>query len=137
MIAKISMFVICIEETIYLLLYSLYDCIFNGKLHFFLYSVTLRKNCPYSEFSCSACTRIRTEYGGYEVSFRIQSECAKIRTRKTLNTDTFHAVQVFIEHHWGLLLSLLLSFIPDFFQNVVLLQKLSSRSIFTQILVGI
>ena len=26
------------------------------------------------------------------VSFRIQSECGKIRTRKTPNTDTFHAV---------------------------------------------
>ena len=29
----------------------------------------------------------------YEVSLRIQSECWKIRTRKTPNTDTFHAVQ--------------------------------------------
>ena len=28
----------------------------------------------------------------YGVSLRIQSECGKIRTRKTLNTDTFHAV---------------------------------------------
>ena len=27
------------------------------------------------------------------VSLRIQSECGKIRTRKTPNTDTFHAVQ--------------------------------------------
>ena len=26
------------------------------------------------------------------VSFRIQSECGKIRTRKTQNNDTFHAV---------------------------------------------
>ena len=30
----------------------------------------------------------------YSVSFRTQSECDKIRTRKTLNTDTFHAVSV-------------------------------------------
>ena len=29
---------------------------------------------------------------GYSVSLRIQSECGKIRTRKTSNTDTFHAV---------------------------------------------
>ena len=29
----------------------------------------------------------------YGVSFRIQSEFGKIRTRKTLNTDTFHAVK--------------------------------------------
>ena len=28
----------------------------------------------------------------YSVSFRIQSECGKIRTRKTPNTDTFHIV---------------------------------------------
>ena len=28
----------------------------------------------------------------YSVSLRIQSECGKIRTRKTLNTETFHAV---------------------------------------------
>ena len=33
---------------------------------------TLRENCPYSEF--------------------YWSECGKIRTRKTLNTQTFHAV---------------------------------------------
>ena len=29
---------------------------------------------------------------GYGVSFRIQSECGKIQTSKTPNTDTFHAV---------------------------------------------
>ena len=28
----------------------------------------------------------------YRVSFRIMSKCGKIRTRKTLNTDNFHAV---------------------------------------------
>ena len=30
----------------------------------------------------------------YSVSLHIQSEYGKIRTRKILNTDTFHAVQV-------------------------------------------
>ena len=30
----------------------------------------------------------------YEVSFHIQSDYEKIRTRKTPNTDTFHAVWV-------------------------------------------
>ena len=30
----------------------------------------------------------------YGVSLRIQSECRKIRTRITPNTDTFHAVSV-------------------------------------------
>ena len=30
----------------------------------------------------------------YSVSLRIQSECGKIRTKKTPNTDTFHAVRM-------------------------------------------
>ena len=30
----------------------------------------------------------------YEVSLRIQSECGKIRTRITPNTDTFYAVMI-------------------------------------------
>ena len=33
----------------------------------------------------------------YSVSFRIQSECKKIRTRKTQNTDIFYATLVAIE----------------------------------------
>ena len=37
--------------------------------------LTLRENCPYSEF--------------------FSSECGKIWTRKTSNTDTFHAVLPF------------------------------------------
>ena len=28
----------------------------------------------------------------YEVSFHVQSECEKIKTRKTPNMDTFHAM---------------------------------------------
>ena len=31
----------------------------------------------------------------YEVCLRYQSDCGKIRTRKTPNTDTFHAVNYF------------------------------------------
>ena len=31
----------------------------------------------------------------YGVSIRTQSKCGKIRTRKTPNTDTFHAVTAF------------------------------------------
>ena len=31
--------------------------------------------------------------GRYSVSLRIQSECRKIRTRKTPNTDTFDVVE--------------------------------------------
>ena len=34
--------------------------------------------------------------GKYGVSLRIQLECGKIRTRKTPNADTFHAVNVII-----------------------------------------
>ena len=49
----------------------------------------LREEGPYSEFFWSVFSRIRTEYGGI---LRIQSECGKIRTRKTPNTDTFHVV---------------------------------------------
>ena len=32
----------------------------------------------------------------YSVNLRIQSECGKIRTRKTPNTDNFHAVKYII-----------------------------------------
>ena len=36
----------------------------------------------------------------YGVSLRNQSECGKIRTRKTPNTDTFHAV-FFKQNQYG------------------------------------
>ena len=49
-------------------------------------SISLRKECPYLELLWSAFSRIRTEYG------EIQSECGKMRTRVTPNTDTFHEV---------------------------------------------
>ena len=32
------------------------------------------------------------DFGLENISFRIQSECGKMRTRATPNTDTFHAV---------------------------------------------
>ena len=50
--------------------------------------------CPYSEFFWFVFSRIRTEHGDLrKKSFRIQSKCGKIRTRKTPNTDTFCAVK--------------------------------------------
>ena len=49
----------------------------------------LREKFPYWEFCWSVFSRIRTEYG--EI-LRIQSKCGKIKTRKTPNMDTFHAV---------------------------------------------
>ena len=45
---------------------------------------TLREKCPYSELFWSAFSRIRT---------RILSECGKMRTIITLNTNTFYAVE--------------------------------------------
>ena len=48
--------------------------------------LALRKKCLYSEIFGSVYSRIGTEYG---VSLRILSECGKIRTRKTPNTDNF------------------------------------------------
>ena len=50
---------------------------------------TLRVKCPYSKFFWFVFSSIRTEYGQI---LRIQSECGKIRTRKTPNKDTFHSV---------------------------------------------
>ena len=45
---------------------------------------------------CVKSVRIRSYSGPYFPAFRlnIQSECGKIWTRITLNTDTFHAVSV-------------------------------------------
>ena len=45
--------------------------------------------CSYSKLNRSAFSRIRTEYREIR---SIQSECRKMRTRVTPNTDTFHAV---------------------------------------------
>ena len=55
---------------------------------------TLCEKCPYSEFYWSVFVRIQTEYVDIGVFLLIQSECGKIRTRKTPNTDTFHAVNL-------------------------------------------
>ena len=46
---------------------------------------TLREKCPYLP-----AFRLNTKR--YRVSLRIKCECGKIRTRKTPNTNTFHAV---------------------------------------------
>ena len=55
----------------------------------------------------------------YSVSLRIQSECRKLRTRKTPNTGTFHAVEIrwtfgylglFLKSHKSVTVKLLLSF---------------------------
>ena len=61
---------------------------------------TLHEKCQYSEFFWSVFSRICTEYreilriSPHSVSLRTQSECGKIRTKKTPNTKTFHAVTI-------------------------------------------
>ena len=50
------------------------------------------KSCPYSEFFLSAFSRIWTEYGEIRSISPYSVQCGKIPTRKTPNTDTFHAV---------------------------------------------
>ena len=57
-------------------------------------SLTLRKTYPYSELFWSVFSRIWTDTERYSVSLHIQSECEKIRTRTTPNTDIFHTVLV-------------------------------------------
>ena len=52
---------------------------------------SLHEKCPYLEFLWPVFSRIWTEYG--EV-LHMRSECGKIWTRKTTNTDTFHAASV-------------------------------------------
>ena len=60
---------------------------------FSIHYVSLRKKCPYSELFWFAFSRIQTEYS---VSLRIQSECEKIQTIKTPNTDALHAVYIML-----------------------------------------
>ena len=51
--------------------------------------LALRKKCLYLEIFGYVYSRVGTEYG---VSLRILSECRKIRTRKTPNTNNFYSV---------------------------------------------
>ena len=62
-----------------------------------------RYHCLYTHIHCVKKVHIRSFSGSYfpafglnrerySVSFQIQSEYGKIRTRKTSNSDTFHAV---------------------------------------------
>ena len=48
----------------------------------------LRENCSYSEFFWSVFSHIWTEYGDIR---SIKSECGKMQTRKSPNTDNFYA----------------------------------------------
>ena len=88
-IAKISVFVICIEETIYLLLYNLHDCTINGKLHFFCTVLHFVKSVSIRSFSGP---HFSTFGLNREIFSRIQSERGKMQNGKAPNTDTFYAV---------------------------------------------
>ena len=93
-------------------------CLLDRLSMFFLFiknfkdiiqNYSLCKKCPYSEFFWSVLSRIRTEYGEIrstqisqrdterygEIRRATESECGKIQTRITPNTDTFHAVTVY------------------------------------------
>ena len=54
----------------------------------------MRKKCSYSSFSglYFPVLGINTEI--YGVNLSIQSKCGEIRTRKTPNTDPFHAADI-------------------------------------------
>ena len=64
----------------------------------------------------------------YSVSLRIQSECGKMRTKITPNTDTFHAVpttepcgmpeRIFQDEHWPLSITLCFFGYPGCFPKV-------------------
>ena len=55
-------------------------------------SGTLRKKCPYSDFSGPDFPAFVLNTEIYSVNPRILSKCRKIQTRETPNTDTFCAV---------------------------------------------
>ena len=66
----------------------IFDHIYRILDHFFS-KLPLREKCPYLELFWSAFSRIWTEYGEIR---SIRSECRKMRTRITSNTNTFYAV---------------------------------------------
>ena len=74
---------------------------------------------------CAKNTRIRSFSGPYFpafglkteryfVSLHIQSECGEIRTRKSSNTDTFHAVQVWNRTYFFIAIVAKVSFWQEF-----------------------
>ena len=57
----------------------------------------MRKNVRIRSYSGPHFPTFGLNTQRYGVSLRIQSECGKMRTKITLNTDTFHAVNVAYE----------------------------------------
>ena len=62
--------------------------ILNGKLHF-LFSMQCVKRARTLSFSGLHFAAFRQNTEIYKVNLYIQSECGKMRTKHTLNTDTF------------------------------------------------
>ena len=52
----------------------------------------MRKICPYLELFLTVFSHVWTAYGEILSLLNIQSQCSKMRTRITPNTDTFYAV---------------------------------------------
>ena len=48
---------------------------------------------------CAKCVCIRSISDPYSVNLRIQYECGEVRTRKTLNTETFYTVREALVRH--------------------------------------
>ena len=63
----------------------------NSVIRICTSALSLPKKCPYLEFFWAVFSRIRSEYGKI---LRIQSKYEEIWTRKTPNTDNFHAVYI-------------------------------------------
>ena len=60
-------------------------------------SFTLREKCRVWSYLCPYFSAFGLNTERNSVSLRIQSECGKIRTRITPDTDTFYAVLVISE----------------------------------------
>ena len=89
------------DELINLLLINMINLLYYNKIKTLL---SLLFYIKVKKVHCVKSVRIRSYSGPhflafglnterYEASLRIQSECRKMRTRITPNTDTFHAVQ--------------------------------------------
>ena len=55
----------------------------------------MHKKCQFRSYSGQHFPAFGLSTERYRVSLRIQSECGKMRTRKSRNTDTFHKVNNF------------------------------------------
>ena len=60
----------------------------------FTWWLTLRESVRFRKFSGPYFLAVGLNTEIYGISLRIQPECGKIRTRKTLNTETFHAAWI-------------------------------------------